>query len=289
MNIDKFRFDGEGRFSIDDVPFGADKEAKNDKKDIIAKTEQNYLELAALQDKLYAQGTEGLIVAIQALDAAGKDSLVKHVFSCMNPEGVAAHSFKAPSEAELSHDYLWRVFQALPPRGMIGVFNRSHYEDVLPVKILQLQKNFPVVSRVKDDDDFFDKRIRQICDFERYLYENGYRIIKVFLNVSADTQKERFLERMDRPEKNWKFASSDLRDREKRGDYLALYEELINKTSRKNAPWYCLPADNKWYTRYLMTEALLEPLRDMSPEYPPLKASELAAIPECREILNNEK
>jgi PPK2 family polyphosphate:nucleotide phosphotransferase len=288
MNIDNFGFFGEGRFQIEEVPFGADKDVKQRKKALLAKTEENLLALSALQDRLYAQGTEGLIVVIQALDAAGKDSLVRHVFSCMSPEGVSAYSFKAPSAEELAHDYLWRVMKAVPPRGTIGVFNRSHYEDVLPVKILQLQKNFPVVSRVKDDEEFFDKRIRQICDFERYLYENGYRMIKVFLNVSAEKQKERFLERMDRPEKHWKFASSDLRDREKRGDYLALYEELINKTSKKHGPWYCLPADNKWYTRYLMTELLVKTLTDMAPEYPPLSKSEQDAIPECREILAKE-
>ena len=232
-----------------------------------------------LQEKLYAAGTEGLVIAIQARDAAGKDSLIKKVFGKLNPAALEVHSFKSPSKEELSHDYLWRLVKALPPRGKIGVFNRSHYEDVLVTRVHQMEKGYAMPLRVTEDPAFYQKRYAQLKNWEQYLYENGYRVVKLFLNVSRNEQRRRFIDRMELPEKHWKLSLGDLQERALWEAYDAAYEDAVNHTSAQEAPWYVLPADDKWYTRYLVSEILLQTLTDMAPEYPPLDAEDAQRIP----------
>lgn len=290
MKADQYRFDGSNPCILDKLPCDS-KADKADKAQIQARTEANLETIASLQDALYADGREGIVIVLQAMDAAGKDSTIKHVMSGLNPQGVMVHSFKQPGAEELAHDYLWRVVQHLPPRGSIAIFNRSHYEDVLAVQILDLWKNYQMPDRVLRDsrEEFFHKRYRQIRQFEEYLYENGYRVVKIFLHVSKEEQGKRFLERIEEPEKNWKFSSSDLETRERFEEYTDLYEEVIRETASDHAPWYVLPADQKWYTRYLVSEILVDLLRQCDPRYPELSEAERSRLAEAREVLLREQ
>ena len=285
MSIKSYRFDGGKNLRLQEQPTGAG-EQKQQKAELKAKTAENLRKAALLAEKLYAAGTEGLVIAIQARDAAGKDSLVKHVFSALNPQAMEVHAFKTPTSQELSHDYLWRIVQALPPRGKVGILNRSHYEDVLVVKVHHLEKTYRLAPRCLGED-FFEKRYRQLRHFEDYLYENGYRVVKLFLNVSREEQKKRFLDRIEREDKHWKLSTADMKERSLWAEYDAAYEDCINATATQRAPWYVLPADNKWYTRYLVSEILLETLADMNPEFPPLSASELALVPSVKAELES--
>lgn len=264
------------------------KEDNADKDQIIEKYEENKREIAFLQDKFYADAKEGLIVVIQALDASGKDSIIKYVFSGINPQGVKVHYYKAPTADELAHDYLWRIHQNVPRRGEIAVFNRSHYEDLVTVQAEDIWKGYHISDRVLDDTKkkFFEKRYRQVNDFEQYLYENSYRMVKIFLHVSKEEQTGQLLERIELPEKNWKFRADDLKVRDKYDAYLKCFNDVINNTSTKNSPWYVLPGDQRWYTRYLFTEILIDALRACKPQYPALSPEEAEKLPECRRILS---
>ena len=279
MNAKEYRFDGKNKVILEDMPTYAEPSLK--KKETIRLTEENLAQCALLQEKLYAAGREGLVIAIQARDAAGKDSLVKKVFGKLNPAALEVHSFKAPSKEELSHDYLWRLIRCLPPRGKIGVFNRSHYEDVLVTRVHHMEKGYAMPERVTGDKDFYKKRYAQLKNWEQYLYENGYRVVKVFLNVSKEEQRRRFIDRMELPEKHWKLSINDMKERALWKEYDEAYEDAINHTATEEAPWYVLPADDKWYTRYLMSEILLETLTDMAPEFPPLDPAEAAKVPQA--------
>ena len=261
-----------------------------DKEEILEKTKENLARMRELQDRLYADGREGLIIVLQAMDAAGKDSTIKHVMGGVNPQGVEVHGFKTPSEEELAHDFLWRLNKHIPRRGYIGIFNRSYYEDVLVVRIYEMNKTYHIADRVigQPTEEFFKKRYRHIRNYEEYLYENGYRIVKIFLNVSKEKQKERFLERLDTPSKNWKFSASDLKTRKMWDEYQKAYEKAVNETATKENPWYVLPADQKWYTRYLVSEAIVKTLEEMNPQYPEMPKEEKEKIGEYREALNNE-
>ena len=277
--IEEYRFDGSNKLCIKEMPTCAEPSAR--KKEIIKRTEENMLQCALLQEKLYAEGKEGLVIAIQARDAAGKDSLIKKVFGKLNPAALEVHSFKAPTKEDLSHDYLWRLVKCLPPRGSIGVFNRSHYEDVLVTRVHQMEKGYAMPERVIGDKDFYKKRFTQLKNWEQYLYENGYRVVKVFLNVSKEEQRRRFIDRMELPEKHWKLSIGDMKERSLWKEYDAAYEDAINHTATEESPWYVLPADDKWFTRYLMSEILLDVLTDMAPEYPPLDPAEAAKVPQA--------
>ena len=277
--IEEYRFDGSNKLCIKEMPTCAEPSAR--KKDIIKRTEENMLQCALLQEKLYAEGKEGLGIAIQARDAAGKDSLIKKVFGKLNPAALEVHSFKAPTKEDLSHDYLWRLVKCLPPRGSIGVFNRSHYEDVLVTCVHQMEKGYAMPERVIGDKDFYKKRYSQLKNWEQYLYENGYRMVKVFLNVSKEEQRRRFIDRMELPEKHWKLSIGDMKERSLWKEYDAAYEDAINHTATEESPWYVLPADDKWFTRFLMSEILLDVLTDMAPEYPPLDPAEAAKVPQA--------
>lgn len=269
MQAERFRIEGTEKLRLQDYPTGAEK-AKVNREEIVTRYQENLQEMARLQDIFYADGREGVIFVVQAIDAAGKDSVIKHVCRGLNPQGLFVHSFKAPTSEELSHDYLWRVNQVLPRRGEIAIFNRSYYEDIVAAQVRDLQKTYHMAGRVTGEEkkEFYSRRCRQVRDYERYLYENSYRVVKVFLHVSKKTQKKRFLERLDRPEKNWKFSASDLADRALFDQYMAVYEQTIRDTASHRSPWYILPADQKWYTRYLFSEIIVDTLRQCDSAYP---------------------
>lgn len=283
MKLEDCRYEGKGTFKIADRPTSA-KIPKADRPQIEKLMAKNIERMIELQDKLYAQGTEGVVIMIQAMDAAGKDGTIKHVMSGLNPQGVRVYSFKQPSKEELAHDYLWRAVCHLPQRGEIGLFNRSYYEDVLVVRVRGLWRGYAMPARCLNmsEQDFFDQRYRQIVNFEDFLFENGYRLVKVFLNLSLDEQKERFLARIDEPAKNWKFSAGDLDERDLWPQYMDAFEAAIGATSTKRNPWYVIPADQKFFARYLVSEAVLEALEACDPAYPQLSVEDLANLEACR-------
>jgi len=289
MGLGKYTVDGSEKVKLKDFPTNSKKD-NVDKKEIKKKHAENTLKIAELQERLYADGREGVILVIQALDAAGKDGTIKHVMSGINPQGVDVASFKAPSSEELSHDFLWRVNKCIPQRGKIGIFNRSYYEDVLVVQVHELNKKYKMAKRITglDSKVFFKKRYKQINNYEEYLYDNSYRVVKIFLNVSAEEQKKRFLERLENPDKNWKFSSSDLSERALWDKYHKVFDDVINETATKECPWYILPADDKWYTRYLVSCILLKTLKDIDPQFPDLPKDEKAKLEEYHTALKNE-
>jgi PPK2 family polyphosphate:nucleotide phosphotransferase len=237
--------------------------------------------LATLQDMLYAQDRWGLLLIFQAMDAAGKDGAIKHVMSGINPQGVDVSSFKSPSAEELNHDYLWRCMKHVPERGRIGIFNRSYYEEALVVRVhpefLAGEKLPPELAT----KNIWKDRFQDIRSFERYLVRNGIAIRKFFLHVSKKEQKRRFLERVENPDKNWKFSASDMKERQFWNQYMEAYEDMIRQTASKEAPWYVVPADNKWFTRVIIAAAVIEALASMNLHYPKVseeKLKELAAV-----------
>jgi PPK2 family polyphosphate:nucleotide phosphotransferase len=240
------------------------------------------------QSRLAAQDTWALLVVLQAIDAAGKDSTIRHVMSGVNPQGVAVHSFKTPSHEELDHDYLWRYARRLPARGQIGIFNRSHYEEVLVVRVhrdLLEREQLPAAAR---RHGVWKRRYRQINDWERYLSENGVRIVKLFLNLSREEQRRRFLRRIDQPSKNWKFSPADVAERSHWDDYQRAYSDMLSHTSTEWAPWYVLPADHKWVTRLAASAAIVQALIDIDPRYPVLEGEQLRVLEEARAKLEAE-
>ena len=236
--------------------------------------------LAELQDKLYAQDKWALLLIFQAMDAAGKDGAIKHVMSGVNPQGCQVYSFKSPSSEDLDHDYLWRCMKCLPNRGHIGIFNRSYYEEVLVVRV---HPNFLAKQKLPPElvgKGIWEDRFEDIRNFERYLTRNGVVVRKFFLHVSKKEQKRRFLERIEDPQKNWKFSSNDAAERDFWDDYMDAYDQMIQGTATKEAPWYVVPADNKWFTRLVVAAAVIETLDDLGLEYPKVgedKLKELAA------------
>jgi PPK2 family polyphosphate:nucleotide phosphotransferase len=240
--------------------------------------EEGMNNLAIMQDKLYAHDQYSVLIVLQAMDAAGKDGIIKHVISGLNPTGVKVSSFKTPTKEELDHDYLWRHSKALPARGEIGIFNRSHYENVLVTRVHPeyiLNENLPDVNSVKDiDKDFWQSRYKQINRFEKNLAENGTIILKIFLNVSKDEQKKRFLERIDNQDKNWKFSIADAQERKHWDAYMKAYEEMLSATSTDHAPWYVLPADDKWFTRLCLGAIVFFEFEKLGLEYPSVSAEQ---------------
>lgn len=237
--------------------------------------------LSELQEVLYAQDRWAVVLIFQAMDAAGKDGAIKHVMSGVNPQGCQVYSFKAPSAEELDHDYLWRCLKQLPERGRIGVFNRSYYEEVLTVRVhpeFLARQRLPQQCVTKD---IWQQRFEDICNFERYLNRNGVLVLKFFLHVSKKEQKKRFLERIDNSDKNWKFSSSDFAERKFWDEYMHAYEEMIRETATRHAPWYVVPADNKWFTRIVVAAAIIDSLASLDLEFPEVdgkKREELQAI-----------
>lgn len=248
--------------------------------------EQNLADLAEIQQLLYADNTHSLLIIFQAMDAAGKDGTIRHVMSGVNPQGCQVFSFKKPSDEELDHNFLWRYMKCLPERGRIGIFNRSYYEDVLVVKVRpELLRNLPDGKRGKS---FWEDRYEDINAFERHLVRNGTVILKFFLNVSKKEQKQRFLERLERPEKNWKFSAADLAERQHWDDYMEVYEDAINATSTEWAPWHIIPADHKWATRALVADIITSKLRDLDLKFPEVTEAQLKTLVEARKQLEEE-
>ena len=248
--------------------------------------------LSALQGKLYAQDRYSVLVIFQAMDAAGKDGTIKHVMSGINPQGCQVYSFKQPSAEELDHDYLWRINRCLPERGRIGIFNRSQYEDVLIAKVhpeIILSNKLPGVTSLEDvTPKFWKKRYRQINDYERYLTENGTIVIKFFLNVSKDEQKRRFLARLEDEAKNWKFSTSDLKERSYWDDYMKAYSDMLTHTTTEDAPWYVIPADNKWFMRYAVGRNLCERMGELDLHYPEMPVEARHKIDDFKKALLDE-
>jgi PPK2 family polyphosphate:nucleotide phosphotransferase len=245
-----------------------------------------------LQEKIYASGTKSLLIIFQAMDAAGKDSAIEHVMSGLNPQGCQVYSFKTPNSEEYKHDFLWRHYKALPERGKIGIHNRSHYENVLVCKVhpeYVLSENIPGFNDVKDiDNKFWKSRYESIRSFEKHLTDSGTTILKIFLNVSKEEQKQRFLDRIEDPAKNWKFAEGDLAERALWDKYMEAYETAFEETSTKNAPWYVVPADKKWYARLVISQIVLNALQEMELKFPVLPKDETNRLEESKQRLLNE-
>jgi PPK2 family polyphosphate:nucleotide phosphotransferase len=245
--------------------------------------------MAELQDKLYAQDRWGLLLIFQAMDAAGKDGVVKHVMSGLNPQGCQVYSFKTPSAEELDHDYLWRTVKCLPERGRIGIFNRSYYEEVLIVRVhpeILANERMPSPLVTKN---IWQERFQDICCFERYLSRNGFVVRKFFLNVSKKEQKKRFLDRLQQPEKNWKFSTADLHERERWDEYMEAYEEMIANTATPHAPWFVIPADNKWFTRLAVAAAIVDTLDGLKLSYPKVDAQKRKELQVAQKLLSDNR
>jgi len=245
--------------------------------------------LARLQDVLYAQDTYALLLIFQAMDAAGKDGIIKHIMSGVNPQGCQVFSFKAPSQEELDHDFLWRQMKALPERGRIGIFNRSYYEEVLIVRVhSEILNGQRIPTKEKNRKDIWKRRYEDINGIERYLTRNGIVILKFFLNVSKSEQKDRFLERIERPEKNWKFSFADLKERERWKDYMQAYEEMLNATSTEWAPWYVIPANKKWFARAAVADIVSDKLKSLNLRYPEVSEAHKKELLRAKKLLQGD-
>ncbi|MEO8573080.1 MAG: polyphosphate kinase 2 family protein [Pyrinomonadaceae bacterium] len=281
------------------VPEGSDVDLKKhptdftgdytDRKAAVEDLEKNVERLRTLQNVLYAEDKQSLLIVFQAMDAAGKDGAIKHVMSGVNPQGCHVVSFKQPSDEELSHDFLWRCAKNTPERGKIGIFNRSHYEEVLVVRvhpqILQAQH---LPDDVKNDKNIWKKRFEQIRNFESSLAANGTQVIKFFLNVSKEEQKKRFMSRIAEEEKNWKFSMGDVKERGHWDEYMKAYADALGNTSTKDAPWYIIPADKKWFTRLAVSEVIVQKLESMKPQYPAVTEEHKLELAEAKKMLEAE-
>jgi PPK2 family polyphosphate:nucleotide phosphotransferase len=245
--------------------------------------------LSALQEKLYADGRWSVLIVLQAMDAAGKDSLIEHVMSGINPQGCEVHAFKAPSEEELKHDFLWRVAQRLPRKGHIGIFNRSHYEEVLTVRVHPEHLERQKLPKQFTGKDIWQQRFKDIRAFEEHLARNGTLILKFFLNVSHDEQSKRLLDRIEEPAKRWKFSMGDIAERNLWPKYMDAYEDAIRETSRPEAPWFVVPADNKWFTRLVVAGAIVDGMERLDLQFPKVEGKALKELHEVRKALLAEK
>ncbi|MFZ1686218.1 MAG: PPK2 family polyphosphate kinase [Flavobacteriales bacterium] len=281
----------QGTIDLDKFPTRLPEKPKKD--ELKAKVEEEREKIIKLQEKLYADDRHALLILFQALDASGKDSCAKHVLSGVNPVGVRTWSFKAPSREELAHDFLWRHACALPERGVIGIHNRSHYEEVLVVRVhpeYLMDQKIPGIERVEDvDKAFWKKRFESIRNFEEHLAEQGITLMKFHLRMGRDAQKERLMERLDDPLKNWKFSVDDIRERARWDDYMNAYEEAIGATAAAHAPWYMVPADEQWETRATVAQLVREKLEAMDLQPPVLNAKAKAGLVEARKLLAEEK
>jgi len=286
--VHPFRITKGGDFRLKNYDPGDTRGLKLEKGEASQLLQQGTEWLAQEQDMLYAQDRWSLLLVFQAMDAAGKDSTIKHVMSGVNPQGCQVFSFKQPSQEDLSHDFLWRYYKCLPERGRIGIFNRSYYEEVLIVRvheeILKGQKMpKPLVGK-----RIWDERLADIARFEEYLTRQGVIILKFFLQVSREEQKKRFMKRLDTPEKNWKFSASDVHERKFWGDYMSVYEQAIRATASKHAPWFVVPADNKWFTRLVVADAIVEAVELLDLTYPKVDAGKMKELAAAREALARE-
>jgi PPK2 family polyphosphate:nucleotide phosphotransferase len=244
--------------------------------------------LKELHWKLYAEEKKGILVVLQAMDAAGKDEAISYIFSNLNAQGLKTTTLGKPSATEMSHDYLWRIHEALPARGQIGILNRSHYEEVIATRVHDLLGEETIPDHLEKEEDIWPVRFRQINDFERYMVENGFYVVKFFFHVSKEEQRKRLLERMKDPKKNWEFSFNDVREREHWDNYQEIFTDMLRHTSTENAPWYVLPADDEWYSRYIITEVMIELLEGIDPQFPVISDEDRQKLDEYIEKLENE-
>ena len=286
MNISEFTIDGKSKFHLSDIKTDSAGtiRSKQEAEKVLLK---NILKIQELQGKFYAQDKYSVLIIIQAMDTAGKDGVIKHVMTGLNPQGTEVHSFKQPSAEELNHDYLWRAQKNLPQRGQFGIFNRSYYEELLVVRVHDLIKTEKIPDELVTAD-IWKQRFRQIKDFEKYLYENGTIITKIFLHISKDEQKKRLLDRINDKSKNWKFSEADIKERGYWDQYQKYYEEIIRKTSTGKAPWYVVPADKKWFARLVISEVLVRTLESLKLKFPSLSRDELKQLEESKQKLMGE-
>jgi PPK2 family polyphosphate:nucleotide phosphotransferase len=290
MEISKYRYTGKD-FKIKAAPTMV-KNSTAELKKIKKQIQVNVKEIRDAQKMMYARRHYGVLVVFQAMDAAGKDSMISHIFAGVNPVGFKVANFKQPTSLELRHDYLWRVNRELPLRGDIGVFNRSYYEDVLVSRVhpeIILNSNLPEIHSLQDvDDHFFEKRYEDIREYEKYLSHNGYVVVKFFLHVSKEEQKNRFLSRINTPEKNWKFSAADIRERQYWDQYQEAYEKAINATATKENPWYVIPADDKWYSRLIVSDILTKQIKKLPLSYPTMTPEQEGELAKARQLLLDE-
>ena len=286
-----FRYTGKGRFKAAASATVLNKHLYTSKADLERQLDSFRSEIDERQQQMLAHDRYSLLLIFQAMDAAGKDGTIKHVMSGINPHGVEVHSFKRPSEDELDHDYLWRTTKVLPPRGKVGIFNRSYYEEVLVCRvhpeIVQKYQRLPVET-TEDMDKLWQRRYDEIANYEAMLHANGTRIIKFFLNVSAAEQKKRFLERIDTPSKNWKFNAADIAERARWKDYMRAYSDAITETATKDSPWYIVPADDKGDMRLIVSAAILHEMSKLKLSWPKLPPDQIAALVTARKALLSE-
>ncbi|WPV01241.1 polyphosphate kinase 2 family protein [Mucilaginibacter sp. cycad4] len=287
---EQFKVPGNSKFSLSDHdPAFSDGYEKEDAGVVL---NELIAETSKLEAQLYASNSYSLLIIFQAMDAAGKDSAIAHTMSGINPQGCQVYSFKQPSSEDYDHDFLWRHYKALPERGRIGIHNRSHYENVLVVKVhpeLVLKENNPAIKQVKDiDKQFWEQRYESIRCFERHICNSGTVVIKFFLNVSKQEQKKRFLKRIDNPKKNWKFQASDIAEREHWDEYMKAYEKAINETATDDCPWYVIPADKKWFTRIAISTIIRDTLKELKLEFPVLPKDEMEKLQEAKQLLEKQ-
>lgn len=289
--IEKFKVTDGKKFSLKNYDTGFTGGYKKEDADSVLS--DLIKEIADLQTELYAANQYALLILFQAMDAAGKDSAIDHSMSGINPQGCQVYSFKQPSTEDYEHDFLWRHYKALPERGRIGIHNRSHYENVLVTRVhpeFLLKEHLPGINGVKDvKKKFWEKRYQSICNFEDHLATNGTAMIKFFLHVSADEQKERFLKRIDDPSKNWKFSAADIKERQHWDEYMKAYEEAISATATDDCPWYVIPADKKWFTRICISTIILDTLKQLKLSYPVLPQAEADQLQQIKKQLEEEK
>jgi PPK2 family polyphosphate:nucleotide phosphotransferase len=285
-----YRVTSDKKFKLKDFPTDGSTELAKEEKQFSQQALQLGVQtIAELQDKMYAQNKWSLLVIFQAMDAAGKDGAIKHVMSGINPQGCEVTAFKTPSSEELDHDFLWRCIKSMPERGRIGIFNRSYYEEVLVVRVHEAILKGQNIPQKLITESIWDDRLTDIHNFETYLNRNGILLVKFFLNVSKKEQKKRLLERIDKPEKNWKFSAGDLEERNYWKQYTAAYEELIKKTASDKSPWYVVPADNKSYARMVVSSAIINALDSMKLAYPEIGEEQVLELQRLKQVLLDEK
>lgn len=292
MKWDKFIYKPGGKLQLSKIPtvFNGEEKHKNEVKKLL---QQNLKELGDYQDRLYAYDKYSLLIILQAMDAAGKDGMISHVMKGVNPMGCQVKSFKAPNAEELNHDYLWRCIKALPERGNIGIFNRSYYEEVLVTRVhcdLILNSKIPALPLDPlNDKDFWHTRFHDINNFEKYIINNGTVVLKFFLHISKKEQKERLLSRIDNPKKNWKFSEADLHERLYWNKYTQAYEDMLENTSSEKVPWYVVPSDNKWFSRLVVSDIIVDKLKSLNLSYPVVTKEMEVKLREAKKLLEKEE
>ncbi len=286
MDISEYRFDGKGKFKLNDYDTG-DTGSFGSRDEASEAMQKNIGKMIELQGRLYAESSYALLIIFQAMDTAGKDGAIKHVMSGLNPQGSRIAVFKEPSAGELSHDYLWKAHGNLPEKGQIGIFNRSYYEEVLVVRVHNLLTRQKLPRRLIRDK-IWSRRYRQINDFEKYMCENAIIPIKFFLHISREEQKRRLLKRIDDPSRNWKFSAADIKERQYWDEYRKCYEEAIGETGTKASPWYILPSDKKWFSRLVISEIIVNTLESLKLKYPELNEEQMKMLEESKKALMNE-